>query len=221
MATRRAEKPYIWVTWLAKLLGGDLECLWSAWFRAHYRYEKYEEMAGDLQKWNADHARLVRKKELELKKLGYTVTTEQQNDFKVEGAVAVVAGKPDIVATMPPGTLPEHAIILDAKTGRRRSADWWQILIYLYFLPKKVTTLPAELSGEIVYGQQDAVTVEPTELSAARKDDIVAMIKVIAGDEPPKKVPSREECKRCNVGPADCPERVRATPRHAVTTKDF
>ena len=31
------EHPYIWTTWLAKLLAGDAHCQWAGWFRAHYQ----------------------------------------------------------------------------------------------------------------------------------------------------------------------------------------
>ena len=31
------EHPYIWATWLARLLAGETHCQWAGWFRAHYQ----------------------------------------------------------------------------------------------------------------------------------------------------------------------------------------
>ena len=29
--------PYIWATWLTKLLTGENSCEWAVWFKAHYQ----------------------------------------------------------------------------------------------------------------------------------------------------------------------------------------
>ena len=34
---RPREHPYIWTTWLARLLAGQDQCEWAGWFRAHYQ----------------------------------------------------------------------------------------------------------------------------------------------------------------------------------------
>jgi hypothetical protein len=98
MATARGGKPYLWVTWLAKILGGD-QCLWSLWFKGRFKYQKFEQNAEQLADWNRDHNRLMRDRRQELEEAGYVVAVEEQNAFKVEGTAAVVAGKPDIIAT--------------------------------------------------------------------------------------------------------------------------
>ena len=36
MPQRRA-RPYIWATWLPRLLTGENSCEWAIWFKAHYR----------------------------------------------------------------------------------------------------------------------------------------------------------------------------------------
>ena len=58
MATLKSGKVYLWTTWLAKILGGH-RCLWSVWFRGRYKYDKFEEMAADLVKWNREHNALM------------------------------------------------------------------------------------------------------------------------------------------------------------------
>lgn len=209
MSTKRTGKPYIWVTWLAKLLGGN-QCVWSAWFKAHFKYDKYEEMATDLVKWNRDHTKLMAARKRALEADGWTVTTESDNDFKLEGASAVVAGKPDLVATKPGYTL-----LVDGKTGRERDSDVWQVLLYLFAIPKCRPELKDTLEGEVHYRDND-VTITLDQLTPERMSTVVNLIQAIASDTPPPKKPSRDECKRCNIGPKDCPERVRESRPLAV-----
>lgn len=213
MATRRNGKPYIWATWLAKLLGGH-QCVWSAWFKAHYRYEKHEEQAADLAEWNREHTAMMVRRRRELEREGFTVQFEDENSFKIEGETAVVAGKPDIVA-LKPGL----ALVVDGKTGRERDSDIWQVLIYLFALPKAFKDLAGRvLEGEVQYKRDDQrVTVTPEELTPERLSQVVALIKTIGSDTPPAKAPSAHECLRCNIGPADCPQRVRQPEMAAAT----
>lgn len=200
-ATRKAGKAYIWVTWLAKLLGGH-QCVWSAWFKAHYKYEKCEEQAADLAKWSREHDELMRRRRRALERDGWTVTIEDENAFKLEGATAIVAGKMDLVAVKG-----DQVLVIDGKTGRERDSDMWQVLLYLYALPKARPDLPGNLEGEVHYKHGD-VALTPAEITDERRDRMVALIKAIGSDTPPEKHPSRDECRRCNIGISDCPQRV-------------
>jgi CRISPR/Cas system-associated exonuclease Cas4 (RecB family) len=202
MAKSRKGKPYIFVTWLAKLLPEGRHCVWAAWFKAHYQYVKYEEQAADLTKWNADHTRLMERRQRQLEADGWTVTVENQNEFKLEGATAIVAGKMDLVAVKG-----DRVLVVDGKTGRERESDIWQVLIYLYALPKSRKDLPANLEGEVHYRGGD-VNLTPAELTPERLQQIVDLIKAISGDTPPPKHPARDECRFCNIGFGDCPERI-------------
>jgi hypothetical protein len=80
-------------------------------------------------------------------------------------------------------------------------------MLYLFAIPKSRPDLVGDLVGEVHYKHGD-VTLTPAELTPARLNELVSLIKVIGADVPPPKKPSREECKRCNIGSADCPERV-------------
>lgn len=201
MATRRAGKPYIYVTWLAKLLGGH-ECIWSAWYKAHFKYQKYEEQASDLVKWNRDHTKLMAARQRQLEADGWTCTVEEANAFKLEGASAVVAGKPDLVAVKG-----DRVLVVDGKTGPERESDIWQVLLYLWAVPKSRPDLPTALEGEVFY-KTNTLSLTPEELDDERLTRIIDLIRQIAADTPPAKKPSRFECRACNIGPADCPQRV-------------
>lgn len=215
MAVRRTGKPYIYATWLAKLLGGH-QCLWSAWFKAHYRYDRYETQAMDLQQWNRDHNELMRRRRAELEREGYTVTVEEQNAFSLEGASAVVAGKADIIATRPGITL-----IVDGKTGRERESDIWQVLLYL-FAYQKVRRVEGVLEGEVQYRNGDnRLAVAASELTPERVQRIADLIRTIGSSTPPARVPDPYECKVCNIGPRDCPMRAKPVEAEAVAVSEF
>lgn len=226
---RRLGKAYIWITWLSQLLGGK-QCVWSAWFKSHYKYVKVqEEEARELAEWSAQHDALMRARRQELERLGYRVTSEGQNEFKLEGELAIIAGKPDLVARhagkADSGAAP-HTVIVDGKTGLQRHSDFFQVLIYLFVFNRphfrEALQLVGELSGEIQYKRGDIREDVPLgELTPAREQQIVALIKTIAGEDPPARVPSREECKRCNIGPLDCPERFKESSAGVAMAAEF
>lgn len=207
---KRDGPAYIYTTWLAKLLGG-LQCQYSAWARAHFKHRKYEESAADLVKWNRDHTKLMQARQRELEAEGWTCYVEDANAFKLAGAAAVVAGKPDLVAVKG-----DQVLLVDGKTGRERESDIWQVLIYLWALPKARPDLAGKtIEGEVYY-RSGAVTLTPAELDDECREQLIDLIKVIGGDEAPPKRPSRTECRMCTIGPQDCPERVGAEQTTAV-----
>lgn len=204
-ATRRAGKPYIYATWVAKLLGGH-QCLWSAWFRAHFKHQKFEESAADLVKWNRDHTKLMAARQRALEAEGWTCVVEDDNSFKLEGQTAVVAGKPDLIAFKG-----DEVRIVDGKTGRERDSDLWQVLLYLWAFQKVRPDLADKtLSGEVCY-RADIVTLTPDDIAGEKLDRMLQVIKVVGGDDAPPKKPTRAECRMCTIGPRDCPERVGET----------
>ena len=49
-----------------------------------------------------------------------------------------------------------------------------------------------------------------------------ALIRRLAADKPPARVPSRQECRFCDITAADCPERVdEGSEPKGETTADF
>jgi len=203
--------PYVWVTWLAGLLAGK-QCVWAVWFQARYDFVKYDPGGGDLAKWSAEHDRMMKARAAELVMQGYAVMVEEENKFKLEGSTAVLAGKMDLVGVMKAHKeIADHTVVIDGKTGQKRHSDWWQVLIYLYALARCRKDLPQPITGELHYKRGDErQSIEPEELTAGRKDEIEAMMKRIASETVPARVPSANECKFCKIGPADCPVRYRS-----------
>ncbi len=148
MATRR-ELPYVWVTWLAKLITGQTQCTWAPWFKAHYTEYARAKTDFNLSQWRADHGRAVDELARERELLGETVYKEERNGFRVRLTKRLVlAGRPDLVAVGPDG----RATVYDVKTGQERESDIAQMKLYLLCLPVGSWQWKAKaLAGCVVY----------------------------------------------------------------------
>ena len=51
--------------------------------------------------------------------------------------------------------------------------------------------------------------------------NLEALIDWLAARRPAKRVPSRQECRFCDISALDCPERVANTQNDAGTTSNF
>lgn len=128
--TKPRPEPYVWATTLSKLLSGDANYLWSAWFRAHHFAARLD-TDFDASAWQVEHAALVRKTAARYEAEGYTVTVEHQNQFVLKGRLGTLAGGPDIVAVRD-----GEGWLIDGKTGLPKAADHAQLALYLWALPK-------------------------------------------------------------------------------------
>jgi hypothetical protein len=202
MSMEQRRKPYIWPTWISPLLSGDKHCEWAAWVRAHYFYTKREETGREntLSQWKADHARFVAEHAAQLQAEGWEVRFEDQNRFNYHGKAATVGGCPDIVAVKP-GVVR----IDDAKTGKPRDSDYWQVAIYGMLLP----LVDESISELVAYGNvayKDRLrTLSPQDILQAQPL-IVDRIKRTSAELPPARTPSASECGFCDI--ADCPDRI-------------
>jgi len=216
MAVRRSD-PYIWVTWLTKLLAGESQCEWSSWYRAHHK--SYDKVPADfdLAKWTIEHNELVSSRREELREDGYRVYVEDENAFKRIGKTGiVVSGKPDLLAIRD-----GHGLIEDCKTGRPRTSDQLQVLVYLLLLPiKDPRCANVELSGRVVY-KTNTVDVPAEGLDDAFKNRFVELVHRVGGESPLPKAPTWSECRWCDIGPADCLYRVTEPPESAEAETDL
>jgi len=216
MPVQRAE-PYIWVTWLTKLLAGESQCEWSAWFRAHHKdYDKLP-MAFDLARWTIEHNELVSARREQLLDDGYTVYVEDENAFKRIGKTGiVVSGKPDILAIRD-----GRGVIEDCKTGRPRTSDQLQVLVYMLLFPvKNPRCAGIDLSGRVVY-KTSSVDVPADGLDDHFRSRFVELVHRVGGDKPLGKAPAWSECRWCDIGPGDCLYRVDEPPESAEADTDL
>ena len=216
MAVLRSE-PYIWVTWLTKLLSGESMCEWSSWFRAHNKdYDKLP-MEFDVATWTIDHRELVNARREQLLDDGYTVHVEDENAFRRIGQTGiVVSGKPDILAIKD-----NLGVIEDCKTGRPRTSDQLQVLVYMLLLPiRNPRCENISLSGRVVY-KTNGVDIPAAGLDEKFRERFVEMVRKVGGDKPLPKSATWSECRWCDIGPADCLYRVSEPPESAEAETDL
>jgi len=216
VAQRRSE-PYIWVTWLTKLLAGESQCEWSAWYRAHHK--DYEKVPSDFDvaTWTVEHTDLVNSRREQLLDEGYDVYVEEENAFKRVGKTGiVVSGKPDILAIRN-----GKGVIEDCKTGRPRASDQLQVLVYMLLLPiGNPRCEGVKLSGRVTYKTR-SVEIPSSGLDDEFKGRFVELVQKVGGDKPLPKAPAWTECRWCDIGPSDCLYRVNEPPESAEAQTDL
>ena len=131
MPAARREHPYIWATWLPRLLTGENSCHWSVWFKAHHRDWSKQPSGFNQTQRLLDHTALVNERIGNWTIGGYVVDVEAQNRFELRGRTATLAGRPDIIAHRE-----DKAVIVDAKTGHESPSHAMQVMIYLYAVPQ-------------------------------------------------------------------------------------
>jgi len=148
MAVKR-QSPYIWVTWLTRLLVGEECCEWAAWFKAQHEGSSYAKMPNSLNLpvWQMEHTTLIREIRSKLEAEGKAVFTEGQNSFVLRGNSASLGGKPDLIATAD-----GKGLIIDAKTGKHSPAHHIQVMVYMYAVPRVLRQYKGiEFDGRVVY----------------------------------------------------------------------
>ena len=200
MAKERRE-PYIWPTWITKILAGEQSCEWATWFKAHYQDYEKAPRDGDLVAWTARHTELLQKRAAELRREGYEVLVEDQNKFTLKGKSCSIGGKPDIVAIKD-----DDYLVVDAKGGKQRDSDHFQVLIYMLILPlTHPRCLGKAVRGEIQYLNE---RLDIDVLPARQRAMILETIERIASPTPAPLAPSFRECRWCDLTKADCKNRI-------------
>ena len=201
--TVRREHPYIWATWLPRLLTGENSCEWAIWFKAHHQSWERVPSTFDQAKWMLDHAALLNERIANWTVGGHDVDIEAQNRFELRGKTATLAGRPDIIARRE-----DHAVIVDAKTGHDGPSHAVQVMIYLYAIPRALERYRgAKLRGQVTY-RDHTVRISAEAVDDQFIQNLGALIRRISSDEPARRVPSRSECRFCDISTVDCPNRM-------------
>jgi len=195
MGTPRTE-PYIWTTWLTKLLVGEESCEWGAWFKAHSQsYDKVPDTF-DRTKWQIEHTALLRDIREKL---------ERQNNFRVRSRQSgiVLGGQPDLIAIKG-----NSGLICDAKTGQARASDHVQVMIYMWAIPLAFRQYSAvTFDGKVVY-QDQQVPIPSSAINESFISNLAKLVQRLGGSKPLQKVPSAIECGFCQIASTECPERT-------------
>ena len=213
--TESRSGPYIWVTWLSRLLVGDLSCEWASWFRAHHVNYAKKPSGFDAVKWQIDHTALLNETRDKVESEGRSVLIESQNHFVLRGGSGTaLGGKPDMVALDADG---KGGTVYDVKTGRRRESDAAQVMIYMYALPHLSAHKGRRFDGKVVYADGGEASIPADAVDGAFRDNLHALIRRIAASQPARRVPSVLECAMCDLTLADCPDRVDEDTRETAT----
>ena len=97
---------------------------------------------------------------------------------------------------------------VDAKTGHESPSHAVQLMIYLYAVPKALEKYRnAKLRGQVTYGDHTVrIPAEAVDEEFVQK--LGTLIRRLSADEPARRVPSRQECRFCDITTADFPGRV-------------
>ena len=214
---QRRDHPYIWATWLSRLLTGENSCEWAIWFKAHYVEWTRQPSDFDQAKWLMRHTALLNQQRQGWEDDGCRIFVEAQNAFRLRGKSATLAGRPDLVVLDD-----RDAIIIDVKTGQERAWHRVQVMIYQYALPLALPQYRnVRIGGEVIYPTH-TVRVPRGALSGQFIEELGALIRRLAADAPPRRVPSAQECRYCELTAEDCPARVEeAGPAAVGSTDDF
>ena len=216
MAVRR-EHPYIWATWLPRLLSGENACEWAVWFKAHYQDWTRQPSDFDQAQWMLDHTALVNERISNWTVGGYDVNVEAQNSFQLRGKSATLAGRPDIIARRE-----DDVAIVDVKTAHESPSHVVPVMIYLYAVPRALERhRNAKLRGQVTY-RDHTVRIPAEAVDEEFIQNLGRLIRRLSAAKPARRVPSRQECRFCDITAADCPERVDEQQQPAsATTADF
>ena len=220
MAQLRATGPYIWVTWLPRLLSGESSCEWAAWFKAQHEGSSWARTPSDFDQagWLMDHTALLNEQREVWEKQGCSVLTEAQNSFTLRGSSASLAGKPDLVAQRRDGVT-----VIDAKSGRPSPHHAIQVMIYMYALPRALERYRGlALSGQVAYPDH-VVDIPAAAVDEGFIRNLGSLIRRLAAETSARRVPSPMECRFCEITKADCPDRLEEVPpkRELPTTSSM
>jgi hypothetical protein len=194
-------RPEIYVTWLSKFIVGDSSCEWSAWFKSRHFYKK---VPGDFAsvEYKLKHTELLNQARSMLEAQGEVTSIECQNWFEIKGRAATLRGKPDLIAL---GAVP---IVVDAKTGRERSSDIAQEMIYMWALPYAFPKYRGiAFDGLLVYTDH-VISIPSYSITDEFKDTLLQLIERIGSSTAARKAPSYAECRFCDISKVDCVDRV-------------
>ena len=201
----RRTGPYIWATWLTRLLTGEASCEWASQFKARHESGSWEKAASDFDQgqWMLRHTALLNDERLVWERGGHVVTTESQNHFTLRGNAAVVAGKPDLIAVRN-----NVVTIIDVKTGKPSPSHVAQVALYMYAVPKAIEEYRGmDITGRVAY-KEHAVDVPAGAVDENFVKTLGELIKRLAAETPARRVPSPQECRWCDITARDCSERM-------------
>jgi CRISPR/Cas system-associated exonuclease Cas4 (RecB family) len=212
-------EPGAWITWLAAPLSDAGSCRLPLHQQSKFVVPKDD--SGDaMGSWATTHSGLIELLVQRLQERGRTAEVERSISVVSRSGVEV-SGKMDLFSPEQNG---ESALILDAKTGRRRDSHRAQLLVYQALVaasPEFATTQPP--AGGLAYGDaseiRERINIPAAEADPAFKQRLAGLLEMVASDGPaPDPVPG-SACRFCRLASL-CPSASTGRPRPPVVS-DF
>jgi hypothetical protein len=197
-ATPRNE-PFIWATWLAKVMVGRASCEWQYWFQTHHRLLAKQPSTFDSVGWQIGHTRLLSEVRREIGASGLRTNIEFGIEFRLPGIAAKIAGKADCLVV--DGS---DVMVYDCKTGHPHATDRVQVMIYMYGLSTYPQFAAARIRGTVIYRDD---RVEIPQLPETFATDLTYFAGLLAAGEEPERQPG-DDCAFCNIALVDCSDRL-------------
>ncbi len=193
--------PYIWTTWLARLLVGDAPCLWQYWYQSHNKLTEKEPDDFNRVAWKMDHARMADELRRELTATG--IKPIMSHRFKIPAAGnAIIAGEVDCLVVGK-----NEFCVYDCKTGMPHSRDNAQVMVYMYALLQQPAFRDKVARGIVAYRN---TRVEIPGLPFTFETNLNYFVDLLVTDSPAPKSPG-ESCAECQVTANDCADRFKAS----------
>lgn len=205
--TKRRTGVYVWVTWLSRLMAGDVQCQWAPWFRSHFM--AYNKAPSDFQQatWVVEHNKHLDELCKECSTQSLTYFKESQNSFTVRRGTMTIGGKPDLIVLERDSSY----TVYDVKTGQPRASDVIQVMLYLAFLPYSTSGRYRDkiINGCVVYKEGDRTSIPFRSLDDNFRAQITHFLNVLEAPGEPLKVPSYIECQYCDITSEACCEKIK------------
>ena len=123
-----------------------------------------------------------------------------EKDVEYKTPNVLIKGKIDALAVKD-----DYGMVFEVKSGRKRDSDRAQLMIYMWMLKRRYNRFKnIMLDGMLVY-ENAKIKVSSLEINDSFNENFVNLVRNLLKEEPPRKYPSYDECRWCNI--ADCDER--------------
>ena len=192
--------PYIYPTWLPKLLAGLDRCEWKVWFQVQHDGKTWQKLDSgfNLTRYNIEHTELLRLCTEEYEGRGFTVTVERQNDFRLNLEGATISGRPDLVASRD-----EETIIVDVKAAKPNPSHEIQVMLYMAWLPLADRRYQdIRLQGQVYYAEDQAIDIPASAVDQRFRDIVKELISRLASKTPARKAPAPQNAASAQSAPS-------------------
>lgn len=191
--------PFIWVSWLAKVMSGRVSCEWQYWFQTRHKLLSRQPSSFDSVSWQIGHTRLLSEVRREVSARAVRPHLEFGLTFELPAVDAKISGKADCLIV--DGS---DVTVLDCKTGGAHQSDRVQVMIYMYGLSTYPQFARSRIRGMVVYRDD---RVEIPYLPEQFESDLIYFAQLLAAGDAPQREPG-PDCSFCNIAAVDCPERI-------------